>query len=70
MEFGGALITEAECQAAKEAVSLTNLLEDVNIDLQMPHIVVGDNRAVLAFAQTTRAQYIAVLSFHPGHASK
>ena len=58
VELGGALITGAECQAAKEAAWLTSLLEDVSIDLQMLKIILGDNRAVLTFAQTTHTPII------------
>ena len=41
----------AMCQAAKEAVWLTGLLEDLGIDLEAPPVVYGDNQGALALAQ-------------------
>jgi len=39
------------CQAAKEAVWLTGLLEDLGLDLWSPLIVYGDNQGALALTQ-------------------
>jgi hypothetical protein len=39
------------CQAVKEAIWLTGLLEDFGIDLQTPLIIFGDNQGALALAQ-------------------
>jgi len=48
-------LVEAEymgmCQAAKEVVWLTGLLEDLGLDLQSPLIVYGDNQGALALTQ-------------------
>ena len=41
----------AMCQAAKEAVWLTGLLEDLGLDLQSPLIIYGDNQGTLALTQ-------------------
>ena len=41
----------AMCQAAKEAVWLSGLLEDLGIELQSPLIIYGDNQGALALAQ-------------------
>ena len=53
----------AMCQAAKEAVWLTGLLEDLGIDLETPIIIFGDNQGALALAQNPvfhpRSKHIA-----------
>ena len=41
----------AMCQAAKEAVWLSGLLEDLGIDLRGPLVIYGDNQGVLALTQ-------------------
>ena len=41
----------AMCQAVKEAVWLSGLLEDLGIELQSPLIIYGDNQGALALAQ-------------------
>ena len=45
------------CQAAKEAVWLTGLLEDFGLDLQSPLILLSDNQGALALTEN--------LVFHP-----
>ena len=39
------------CQAAKEAVWLSGLLEDLGIELRSPLIIYGDNQGALALVQ-------------------
>ncbi len=41
----------AMCQAAKEAVWLNGLLEDLGIELRSPLLIYGDNQGALALAQ-------------------
>jgi len=41
----------AMCQAAKEAIWLTGLLEDFGIDLQSPIVIFGDSQGAIALAQ-------------------
>ena len=52
------------CQAAKEAVWLTGLLEDLGLDLRSPLIVYGDNQGALALTQNPvfhpRSKHIAI----------
>jgi len=54
----------AMCQAAKEAVWLTGLLEDLGLDLRSPLIVYGDNQGALALTQNPvfhpRSKHIAI----------
>ena len=40
----------AMCQAAKEAVRLNGLLEDLGIEFRTPLIIYGDNQGALALA--------------------
>ena len=40
----------AMCQAAKEAVRLNGLLEDLGIELRTPLIIYGDNQSAFALA--------------------
>jgi hypothetical protein len=47
----------AMCQAAKEAVWLNGLLEDLGVELRTPLIIYGDNQGALALAQNP--------DFHP-----
>ena len=54
----------AMCQAAKEAVWLTGLLEDLGIDLRAPPVIFLDNQGALALAQNPvfhpRSKHIAI----------
>ena len=54
----------AMCQAAKEAVWLTGLLEDLGLDRQAPLVIFGDNQGALALAQNPvfhlRSKHIAI----------
>ena len=61
-------LVEAEympmCQAAKEAVWLTGLLEDLGLDLRSPLIVYGDNQGAPVLTQNPvfhpRSKHIAI----------
>ncbi len=54
----------AMCQAAKEAVWLTGLLKDFNIELRSPIILFGDSQGALVLAQNPvfhpRSKHIAI----------
>ena len=54
----------AMCQAAKEAVWLTSLLKDFDIELRSPIIIFGDSQGALALAQNPvfhpRSKHIAI----------
>ncbi len=54
----------AMCQAAKEAVWLTGLLKDFDIELRSPIILVGDSQGALVLAQNPvfhpRSKHIAI----------